>query len=386
MTDKIAAHHAKTSGVAPRRRSEAHKTAGTQGRPRGDGRGSTKTQSVRKGDREKAAKKRVLVVGSLNADLVVRVTHFPTPGETVPGTDFTIHPGGKGANQACAAARLGARVSMIGRVGADLNGRLLDSSLVAAGVDTSGVIEDAAAPTGTALITLDASGQNEIVIVPGANGRLSPDDVERSRPLFEDAELVLLQLEVPLETIETAARVARAAGALVILDPAPARIEALRLLPLCDYVTPNRTELALLAGHDAEANPGRSTLELSTELAVELLGRGAQHVIAKLGAEGALLVGAGTEHFWRGRRVQVVDTTAAGDVWNGAFAAALVAGANPEQAGHFANAAAALSVTRAGAQPSMPTGPEVEAFMRTPAPERRDPPKTPSRKRRSSAS
>ena len=291
----------------------------------------------------------IVVIGSLNADLVAGVPSFPSPGETVTGSSFNIFPGGKGANQACAAARLGARVHMVGRIGDDSNGRFLRDQLALVGVDTSQLVADSTAPTGTALITVDDSGQNEIVVVPGANGQVSVEDVERCRGLIERAGFILLQLEIPLAAAEAAALAAQKAGAVVIFDPAPARAEAVSLLPLVDYVTPNETELTTLAG--GEGGPE------------ELLALGARNVIAKLGAAGAQLVSAAEEHAWDGFDVEPVDTTAAGDVWNGAFAAALAEGMDVASAGVFANAAAGLSVTRPGAQPSMPTRAEVMAFL-----------------------
>ena len=291
----------------------------------------------------------IVVVGSLNADLVARVGRFPAPGETVTGTSFNVYSGGKGANQACAAARLGAQVHFVGRVGDDSHGRFLAAELAASGVDTSKLIVDRAAPTGTALITIDDAGQNEIVVVPGANGELSAEDIEDCRGLIERAGFVLLQLEVPFETVEAAARLAQETGSVVILDPAPALSEVVSLLPLVDFVTPNETELELLTGSQGGAE--------------KLLGHGTRNVVAKLGAAGAQLVSATEEHTWHGLKVDPVDTTAAGDVWNGAFAAALADDKDVDSAGAFANAAAALSVTRAGAQPSMPTRAEVETFI-----------------------
>jgi ribokinase len=301
----------------------------------------------------------IAVVGSLNADLVVRTPRFPAPGETTTGTDFAVYPGGKGANQAVAAARLGGRVAMVGRVGRDDHGRLLRSSLLAAGVDADPVIDDDDAATGVAVITIDASGQNQIVLAPGANRRLRPDDVEERRALIESAVVLLLQLEVPPETVEAAARIAHHAGVAVVLDPAPARHEALALLPLVDFVTPNETELRLLAG----APSGTTNLGDAAQEARALLDRGARHVIAKLGAEGALSVSREGEWTWPAHSVHAVDTTAAGDAWNGAFAVALAEGRAPREAGAFANAAAALSVTRPGAQPSMATRAELEQFL-----------------------
>jgi ribokinase len=300
--------------------------------------------------------KPVVVVGSLNADLVTRVVRFPGPGETTVGQELAVHPGGKGANQAYAAGRLGARVQMVGRVGSDDRGRLLVSSLERAGVDTAAVQKDGGQQTGVALITIDASGQNQIVIVPGANGLLSPEDVERERDRIASAGLLLLQLEVPLATVEAAAKIGREGGAVVVLDPAPARVECLKLLPLVDYVTPNETELASLVGE-----PGRRLgSDEARALARALLGWGPRRVVAKLGAEGAFRVSAEGERAWPGLTVSAVDTTAAGDVWNGAFATALAEGATEDEAGGFANVAAAISVTRAGAQPSMPTRAEVD--------------------------
>jgi ribokinase len=297
-----------------------------------------------------------VVVGSLNADLVARVARLPAAGETVAGRELAVFPGGKGANQAVAAARLGAPVRMVGRVGDDENGRRLRQSLDAAGVDTGGVCVDAGAPTGAALIATDDAGRNQIVVVQGANGRVSPADVERERQAFAGAGFVLVQLEIPLDAVAAALRLGRAAGALAILDPAPAGPEARGLLGSADYVTPNESELAALA---ETAGSGESEQALAGRL-VEL---GARRVVAKLGARGALLVTRGGVRRWPAFAVAAVDTTAAGDAWNGAFAAALGAGADEDAAGRFACAAAALSVTRAGAQPSLPRRAEVEALL-----------------------
>lgn len=301
--------------------------------------------------------KRVVVIGSLNADLVVRLERFPASGETVPGTDFAIHPGGKGANQACAAAKLGARVFMVGRVGHDANGRQLRESLEDAGADAGHVTEDASAPTGTALIEIDAGGQNRIVVVPGANGLVSAEDVEDARGLMDADALVLLQLEIPLSAVSRALALAAERGARTILDPAPARPDATALTGRADYLTPNETELAALLGGSAAR-----TLDEARGQTRALLARGARAVVAKRGAEGALLVRRDGEWFWPAPRVTPVDTTAAGDAWNGAFAAALAEGRSEDEAGRFATDAAALSVTRPGAQPSMPTREELAAW------------------------
>lgn len=296
----------------------------------------------------------VVVVGSLNADLVVRVDKFPAAGETVSGTDFAVHPGGKGANQACAAARLGARVFMVGRLGRDGNARLLRESLEAAGVDLSHVREDPSVPTGTALIEIDAAGQNRIVVVPGANGKVEPADVDGAADLVGPGTILLVQLEIPLPAVARALSLGRERRAQIILDPAPARPETAALVRLAHILTPNETELGALVGEGPATDRDGARKQ-----ARALLARGAQAVVAKRGAEGAFLVRQDEEHHWPAPRVKIVDTTAAGDAWNGAFAAALAEGRSEDNAGRFATDAAALSVTRAGAQPGMPTRAEL---------------------------
>jgi ribokinase len=310
--------------------------------------------------------KRICVVGSLNADLVVKMARYPRPGETVLGSSFAQFPGGKGANQAFAAARLAAggdqvAVVMVGRVGADSRGTWLREHLADAGVDVLGVTIDERAATGVAVISVDAAGQNQIVIVPGANETLIPAALSPHHQRLASAHVLLLQLEIPLPTVQTAARVGREKRAVVILDPAPARTLPDALLRLCDYVTPNESELTTLDG-----SPGASApLDRAQAAAAarRLVARGARNVIVKMGAAGALLVGPAGEHFWPAFPVAAVDTTAAGDAFNAAFALALAEGQPPEEAGRFATAAAALSVTRRGAQPSMPDRAEVAALL-----------------------
>ena len=302
---------------------------------------------------------RIVVVGSLNADLVSRVAHLPAPGETVSAVAFDTYCGGKGGNQACAAARLGGRVALIGCVGDDEAGRMLTGSLRTAGVDVTAVDVVSGVPSGTALVTVDAAGQNQIIVVPGANQALTPERLLRHRDLLATAAVVLLQLEVPMETVRAAARMARAAGARVILDPAPAPADPFAddfaaLLADVDYFTPNETELAAIA--EAHA----STVE---SRARSLLRRGVGSVIVTMGDAGAELIGSGREHHWPARPTPVVDTTAAGDTFNAALAVALAGGAAIEQAGTFACAAASISVSRAGAQASMPTLDEVRAIL-----------------------
>jgi len=306
---------------------------------------------------------RIVVVGSLNADFVVRVSRCPAAGETVPGERFSMFPGGKGANQAYAAAKLGARVCMVGQVGNDPWAAVLRENLASVGVDVSGVLRDDRVSSGLAVILVEATGQNRIVIVPGSNGTFTPDRLEAARDLLASASVVLLQLEIPLETVRAAAGLARRAGARVLLDPAPAGPLPDEVLAQSDYVTPNETELAVLAGAEPSAPLDR---DRACRLARRLLGRGARRVLVKMGAAGALLVERDREHFWPAPKVRAVDTTAAGDAFNGAFAVALAEGSGDEEAGAFACAAAAVSVTREGAQPSMPTREEVRRLREGP--------------------
>lgn len=304
---------------------------------------------------------RIVVVGSLNADFVVTVPRVPAAGETVQGTGFAVVAGGKGANQAYAAARLGATVAMIGQVGNDAHGAWLKQQLAGGGVDVGHVGTDAAVPTGIAVIALEASGQNRIIIVPGANGSFDPERLEASTGLLSSADIVLLQLEIPLPTVTRAARIAKQAGAIVILDPAPARPLDSDLLALVDYLTPNETEAATLTGTPAADSADRAG---AAAQAAKLRARGARRVIMKMGGRGALLFDGQAEQFWPAIPVAVVDTTAAGDAFNAAFAVALAEGRRDAEAGAFATVAAACSVTRAGAQPSMPVRAEVEAMLR----------------------
>jgi ribokinase len=303
----------------------------------------------------------IVVVGSLNADLVVRVARFPRPGETLHGQRFDVYPGGKGGNQAAAAARLGARVAMVGQVGGDAQGAWLRSSLEATGADVSRVAVDEAASSGVALIATDASGQNQIVVVAGANGTFTADRLAPALPLLRAATVVLLQLEIPIATVERAAAEARSAGAVVLLDPAPAGDVPDQLLALASVVTPNESELSVLAG----AGPGETVPDEAAidRQARRLIARGAGTVIVKRGARGARMVTRDGAWSWAAHQVEAVDTTAAGDAFNGALAVVLAEGASLEAAVPFACAAAAISVTRPGAQPSLPSRTEAEALL-----------------------
>ncbi|HVN54348.1 MAG TPA: ribokinase [Anaerolineaceae bacterium] len=295
---------------------------------------------------------KILVVGSINMDLVVRSPHLPRPGETTLGSGFGTYPGGKGANQAVAAARLGAPVAMIGRVGPDAFGNAMQASLSADGVDISGVACDPEAPTGVALITVDDHAENTIVVASGANMRLSPEDVEANEALFEGASLLVMQLEIPLDTIQRAVGLARRHGLRVILNPAPAKSLAVELLEGVDVLIPNEGELLYLMGE--------KSLGAAMDKARQ---RGIRALVVTLGEQGALLVDEAGETRVPAYAVTAVDTTAAGDAFVGALAVALAEGKPAGEAARWANAAAAISVTRVGAQPSLPTRAEVEAFL-----------------------
>jgi len=303
----------------------------------------------------------IVVVGSLNADLVVHVPRFPVAGETISGEGFVLLPGGKGANQACAAARLGGVGAMVGQVGRDDQGGMLRESLRRAGVDVRLVDQDEQAATGVAIISIDATGENQIILAAGANGTFTPERLARALPLIRSASVLLLQLETPLDTVMRAATEARAAGVTVVLDPAPARDVPDQLLRLATYVTPNEGELARLVGAPVADEPSMADIDGQ---AARLIARGSTRVLAKLGARGARLITADGATEWPARHVTPVDTTAAGDAFNGAFAVALAEGADLDRAVRFATTAAAISVTRHGAQPSMPTRAEVDEFAR----------------------
>jgi ribokinase len=305
-------------------------------------------------------KSQIVVIGSLNADLVVRLDRMPAPGETVIGTDFSVFSGGKGANQACAVGRLGAASAMVGRVGADYYGEWLKDSLASSGVDVTFVQKDMTVSSGTAVISVDASGQNQIVIIPGANGAFLPEHLEQCAELIASAGIILLQLEIPQATAEAAARLAKASGAIVILDPAPAQRVSDEMLSLVDYLTPNETELAVLTGVQ---NFKKFSRDDAVSAARSLRARGARKALVKMGSLGALLVAEDQELFWPAFPVAAVDTTAAGDAFNAAFAVAISMGRSELEAGEFATAAAACSVTRQGAQPSLPAFEEVEAML-----------------------
>ena len=298
----------------------------------------------------------IIVIGSLNADLVVRAPRFPAPGETISGEDLAIIPGGKGANQAVAAARQGTSVAMVGRVGNDSFGPTLLQNLKENKVDTAHVLTDVST-TGTAIIVVDADGQNNIVLSPGANGKVTPDDVEAVS--FQDVDTLLLQLEIPLEAVAHATRIARQNGVRVILNPAPARPLPDSLLADVDILVPNESELGLLSGQPV------ADIDSAKSAARALLEKGVKTVIVTLGANGALLVTDGQATHVPTFNVEVVDTTAAGDAFIGGLAAALLKGMSLEEAVRYGNASGALAATKFGAQPSLPTAEEVENLLKT---------------------
>jgi ribokinase len=306
----------------------------------------------------------VVVVGSLNMDFVVSVDRLPVPGQTVLGSGFQMIPGGKGANQACAAGKLGAggaaAVRLIGRVGYDVFADHLKASLAAAGVDVSAVHATKSQPTGVALIWVDRQGQNSIVVASGANCALAAADVEAMRKVFRGASLALFQLETPLDTVAAALALAREEGLRTMLDPAPAQPLPAALLASVDILTPNENEALMLLGRP----PARVSPDEAPELADALRKLGPRSAVLKLGDQGSYYCGDTGCFHTPAFPVEVRDSTAAGDTFNAGLAVALAEGQPVERAVLFANAAAAISVTRMGAQASAPTRAEVDRLLR----------------------
>jgi ribokinase len=298
---------------------------------------------------------RITVVGSTNTDMVIKTTKLPLPGETILGGDFLMNPGGKGANQAVAAARLKGNVTLVAKTGEDVFGSQAKKLFQAENLNTDYLFSDPDSPSGIALITVDEHAENCIVVAPGANARLLKADIDLAKGAILQAEIVLMQLEIPLETVIYTAQLAFSAGKKVILNPAPAQPLPDDLLKMLYLITPNETEAELLTGIPV-------TDTLTAEKAARLLlNRGVQVVIVTLGSKGALLVTDSQCQLVPSFRVEAVDTTAAGDCFNGALAVAIAEGTDLIHAITFANKAASISVTRMGAQASAPYRVEVES-------------------------
>jgi ribokinase len=304
---------------------------------------------------------RVVIVGSLSMDLVVQTVRRPEKGETIRGTGFGMFAGGKGNNQAMAAARAGADVSMIGRVGRDDFGDRLLATLKREKVDTAHMVQDSDTPTGIAHITVDAKGDNYIVIAQQSNAKLCEDDINRAADVISNAKVVLMQLEVNMEPLIAAAKLARRHGATVILNPAPAPQEGSvpkELLAHVSLVVPNQPEATQLTGCDA------STVDGAKAAGKKFLQMGIEKAIITLGSQGALIVEESSEKFLHAFKVDSIDSTAAGDAFCGALAAALAAGAGLEDAAMIGCAAGALATTKLGAEPSLPYRRDIDAIMR----------------------
>lgn len=302
------------------------------------------------------AKPSVVVAGSSNTDMVIKTPHLPAPGETILGGTFFMNAGGKGANQAVAAARLGGNVTFIAKLGDDIFGRQALELFNEEGIDTSCVITDAQYPSGVALITVDEKGENCIAVASGANAALLPADIDTMTDVIAGADIILMQLETPVETVSHIAALAKQHGKKVILNPAPACALSDDLLSNISIITPNQTEAEMLTGiaviDDASA----------TDAAAVLHAKGIQQVIITMGEEGAVIYSNGSYTKVPAVKVTAVDTTAAGDVFNGALAVALCDGMDIIAATNFACRAAAISVTRLGAQASAPRREEVDNF------------------------
>jgi ribokinase len=291
--------------------------------------------------------------------MIIKLDRIPKPGETIIGGEFVTAAGGKGANQAVGAARAGGAVTFVARVGQDMFGERAVAGFVKDGINVDYVLKDRTSPSGVALIFVAKDGENSIAVASGANAKLSPADVKKAKCALAGANVLVMQLETPLETVQAAAAAAAALGVLVILNPAPARPLPDELLKLVSMLTPNETEAELLTGIKVDSD------EAAANAAKALLAKGVQTVIITLGARGAFVATPAGSQLVPSFKVKPVDTTAAGDIFNGALAVALAEGKQLMEAVRFANAAAALSVTKMGAQPSAPKRKDIEQLLKT---------------------
>jgi ribokinase len=310
-----------------------------------------------KNDGEKMNNKNIVVIGSSNIDLVAKAPQIPIPGQTLTGTDFFMVPGGKGANQAVAAAKLGADVIFVAKLGKDVFAEKSLENFKNTGINTKHVEQIDNVPSGVALIAVDANGQNSIIVVPGANGCICPDDVDKAESDIASAAVVVAQLEIPIETVHHAAELAKKYNVHFILDPAPARAIPKSLLEMVDVIKPNETEAEILTSiRVTDADSAKKAADM-------LLDAGVKNVIISMGDKGFFIADRENYEMVQNKKVIAKDSTAAGDAFTGALAFGMANGKSVKQAAVYANAVAAVSVTRFGAQPSMPTKKEVDDFI-----------------------
>ncbi|MCP3966718.1 MAG: ribokinase [Lentisphaerae bacterium] len=301
--------------------------------------------------------KNIVVVGSSNTDMIIKTPRIPRPGETILGGVFSTVQGGKGANQAVAAARSGGQVSFVASVGLDSFGEQAINSYKEDGIDTQFIVRDMNEPSGVALIFVSECSENSIAVAPGANSKLSAEHIQSAKKSIENSDIMLLQLEIPLHTVIEAAQLAKKAGAKVILNPAPARALPDELLQDVAFLTPNETEAELLTGIKVDGAMSAS------QAADILMNKGVRNVIITMGSKGVFLANRAVSRMIPAYKVDAVDTTAAGDTFNGAFAVGISKGLDLVEAIRFGSAAAAISVTKLGAQPSIPHLDEIERFF-----------------------
>ncbi len=300
---------------------------------------------------------KITIIGSSNTDLVVKTYRIPSPGETIIGGDFAMIPGGKGANQAVTVARLAGAATFVASVGDDMFGTLAKEGYAKDGIDTSYIVTQQGIPSGMALISVDSRGENSIVVAPGANNALTCDHIDAARAAIEESEYMLIQLEIPMPVVEYAVDIAHKAGVKVILNPAPAAKLSDELLAKLYLITPNETEAALLTGMET------SSAEQVAAAATTLRARGVDNVIVTMGTHGSYILSDTLNEVVSARKVDAVDTTAAGDVFNGALVVALSEGASIIEAMRFATLSSSISVTRMGAQSSIPQRDELNALL-----------------------